>query len=290
VTSPPGINTTFAPLSGDDKSSEVSGRAGVQYDWNDTFMTYATYARGYKGPAYNVFFNMTVNNSPIIEAETADSYEIGFKSTLGSGSTIVNAAVFKADYSNFQTNNFFFIGTTQVTSLTNAGDVSTQGVELEFQSRPNEMLTLSGGVAYTDAKIEEFFTPPGGTPTAVKGDPLPFAPKWKGNLSAEWRLDLAAVDVIPAFTASYQSDQYTDIGRRAALQNRRIAAYGTIDATLAFVTKDDRYRLTLVGRNLTDQSYAALLQTGGPAGTVRYVIPRDADRYFGAQVRVNFGN
>ena len=101
---------------------------------------------------------------------------------------------------------------------------------------------------------------------------------------------MGAIDVIPAFVASYQSDQYADIGRRAALQNRKIDAYGTIDATLAFVTKDDRYRLTLVGRNLTDESYAALLQTGGPAGTVRYVIPRDADRYFGAQVRVNFGN
>jgi iron complex outermembrane receptor protein len=289
VTAPPGINTTFAPLSGDDKSSEVSGRAGVQFDWTDAFMTYATYARGYKGPAYNVFFNMTVNNSPIIEAETADSFEVGFKSTLGNGSTIVNAAVFKADYSNFQTNNFFFIGTTQVTSLTNAGDVSTQGVELEFQSRPNDVLTLSGGVAYTDAQIDKFFTPPGQNPTAVEGDPLPFAPKWKGNLSAEWRLALGTIDVIPAFTAAYQSEQFADIGRRAALQNRRIAPYGTLDATVAFVTRDERYRLTLVGRNLTDESYAALLQTGGPAGTVRYVIPRDADRYFGAQLRVNFG-
>jgi iron complex outermembrane receptor protein len=289
VTAAPGINTVFLPLSGDDKSSEVSGRAGVQYDWNDAFMTYATYARGYKGPAYNVFFNMSANNTPIIEAETADSYEIGFKSTLAGGSTIVNAAVFKADYSNFQTNNFFFIGTTQVTSLTNAGDVSTQGVELEFQSRPNDLLTLSGGVAYTDAQIEEFFTPPGQAPTAVKGDPLPFSPKWKGNLSAEWRLALATIDVIPAFTAAYQSEQYADIGRRAALVNRRIAPYGTLDATLSFVTRDERYRLTLVGRNLTDESYASLLQTGGPAGTVRYVIPRDADRYFGVQVRANFG-
>jgi iron complex outermembrane receptor protein len=289
VTSPPGINTAFVPLAGDDKSSEVSGRAGLQFDWSDTFMTYATYARGYKGPAYNVFFNMTVNNAPVIEAETADSYEVGFKSTLGGGSTIVNGAVFKADYSNFQTNNFYFIGTTLVTSLTNAGDVSTQGAELEFVTKPNDVVTLSGGIAYTDAQIEKFNTPPGQAPTAVKGDPLPFAPKWKGNLSAEWRLALGSIDVIPSVTGSYQSDQYADIGRRAALANRKIDAYGTIDATLAFATKDDRYRLTLVGRNLTDQSYAALLQTGGPAGTVRYVIPRDADRYFGAQLRVNFG-
>jgi iron complex outermembrane receptor protein len=310
---PPGINIipprqtapATVPLSGSDKSSEMSGRAGVQFDWTDTFMTYATYARGYKGPAYNVFFNMTVDNSAVIDAETADSYEVGFKATLGGGDTIVNAALFRADYNNFQTNNFFFIGTTQVTSLQNAGDVRTQGAELEFLTKPSEKLTISGGVSYTDASIKCFNTPiatgsqttvcasapiaGAPAPTAVAGDPLPFAPKWKGNLTAEWRLPFATFDVIPSITGAYQSDSYADIGRRAALANRKIDAYGTIDATLAFVTKDDKFRLTIVGRNLTDQSYAALLQTGGPAGTVRYIIPRDADRYFGAQVRFGFG-
>jgi iron complex outermembrane receptor protein len=286
---PPGINTTFQPLSGSDKSSQVSGRAGLQFDLTRDFMAYATYARGYKGPAYNVFYNQTTSQSNVLEAETANSYEIGFKSTLGGGNTILNAAVFKADYSNFQANNFFFIGTTLVTNLTNAGDVSTQGVELEFTSKPNDSLTLSGGVSYTQAQVEKFNTPAGQNPTAVKGDPLPFAPKWKGSLGAEWRLQFATFDVIPAISGAYQAEQYSDIGRRAALANRKIDAYGTIDASLGFVTKDDVFRLTIVGKNLTDQSYAALLQTGGPAGTVRYIIPRDADRYFGAQVRYSFG-
>lgn len=286
---PPGINTTFQPLAGSDKSSEVSGRAGLQFDVAPSLMTYATYSRGYKGPAFNVFFNQTINQSNVLEAETANSYEIGFKSTLGGGNTVVNAAVFKADYSNFQANNFFFIGTTLVTNLTNAGDVSTQGVELEFQSKPNDSLTLSGGVAYTEAQVDQFNTPAGQTPTAVKGDPLPFAPKWKGSLTAEWRLPLGTFDVIPSITGAYQSESYSDIGRRAALANRKIDAYGTIDASVAFVNESDSLRVTLVGRNLTDQSYAALLQTGGPAGTVRYIIPRDADRYFGAQVRYSFG-
>jgi iron complex outermembrane receptor protein len=197
--------------------------------------------------------------------------------------------VFKADYDNFQANNFFFIGTTLVTTLTNAGKVSTQGVELDFLSKPNDKLTLSGGFAYTDAQVDEFFTPPGSTPTAVKGDPLPLAPKWKGSLGAEWRLQFAAVDVLPGFTVAYQSEQFSDIGRRAALADRRIAPYGTVDATLAIADKDDRWRLTLIGRNLTDESYAALLQRGGPGGAIRYIIPRDADRYFGAQFRLNFG-
>jgi iron complex outermembrane recepter protein len=82
-----------ARLTGENDSDEFSGRAGLQLDVTDDFMTYFTYARGYKGPAYNVFFNMTANNAEVIDAETADSFEVGFKSTLAGGRMIVNGAV-----------------------------------------------------------------------------------------------------------------------------------------------------------------------------------------------------
>ena len=63
----------------------------MQFDFTDDLMAYATYARGYKGPAYNVFFNMTrPNNAEVIDAETADSYELGLKSTLADGRLLLN--------------------------------------------------------------------------------------------------------------------------------------------------------------------------------------------------------
>jgi len=52
--------------------------------------------------------------------------------------------------------------------------------------------------------------------------------------------------------------------------------------------KDDRFRLTAQVRNLFDQSYAAAIINGGPGGSYRYQIPRDADRYYGLTGRVNF--
>ena len=87
-------------------------------------------------------------------------------------------------------------------------------------------------------------------------------------------------------------DQYADLVSRTqpAVQDLvRIPSYSTIDLSLAFSDKDDRYRLTLIGRNLTDEHYAALITRGGPANAPRLQIPREADRYFGAQFRVNFG-
>ena len=275
-----------ASLKGSNESDEVSGRAGLQFDFTDGFMAYATYSRGYKGPAYNVFFNMTANNAEVIDAETADSYEVGFKSTLADGRVIVNGALFSADYSNFQANNFLFLNGTLITTLTNAGDVSTEGFELDFLARPVDNLSLYGGIAYTDAKVDKFFTPPGQAPTVRNGTQLPLAPEWKASLSAEYRVEFDSMDVIPNLLFVYTDDQYSDLNE---IPITLIPSYTTIDLSVAFATKDDRYRLTLIGRNLTDESYAALVTRGGPGGAPRLQIPREADRYFGAQFRVNFG-
>ena len=42
-------------------------------------------------------------------------------------------------------------------------------------------------------------------------------------------------------------------------------------------------------KNLFDQSFASSIGAGGPGGSFRYIIPREADRYFGITARVNFG-
>jgi iron complex outermembrane receptor protein len=281
-----------ARLFGSNESDNVSGRAGLQFDVSNDFMAYAMYSRGYKGPAYNVFFNMTANNAEIIDEETADAYELGFKSTLFDGRMIMNGAIFSADYSNFQANNFLFLNGTLITTLTNAGDVSTEGFELDFIARPIDKLSISGGVAYADAKVDKFFTPPGQTPQIESGTKLPLAPELKASVAAEYRFELDMLDIVPNLLYVYTDDQFADLITKSnkALQDIvLIPAYSTVDLSLAFADKDDRYRLTLIGRNLTDESYAAMITRGGPGSAPRLQIPRDADRYFGAQFRVNFG-
>jgi len=282
----PGIRTDLSGFKGSNDSDNVSGRAGLQYDLNDDVMVYASYARGYKGPAYNVFFNMTVNNTPVIEAETADSYELGLKSTLLDGRMLVNAAVFDAKYDDFQANNFLFLNGTLITTLTNAGKVSSKGFELDVQARPNDMLTFGAGVAYTDAKVDNFFTPPGQNSTVRAGTSLPLAPEWKASLNGDLNIPMGSYTVVPSMVMSYQGTSFADLNEPAAL---RIPGYTTVDLTIAVRDESDRFRIALVGRNLADKSFTVLKTGGGPGGAPRLQIPRDAERYFGIQARFNFG-
>jgi iron complex outermembrane receptor protein len=275
-----------ALLAGDTSADDLSGRAGVQFDWTDDLMTYLTYARGYKGPAYNVFFNMTANNAVPLEPETGNSYEIGLKSSLFDGRMIFNAAAFYATYDDFQANNFLFLNNTLITTLTNAGKVTTGGLELEFQAQPVDRLTLSGGFAYTEARIDEFFTPPGSAPTVRNGTELPLSPKFKASAVAEYSIPFGNFEVVPNVIVAYQDSQFADLNEPAAL---RIPGYTTVDLSVALKAPDDRFRIALVGRNITDENFTALRTAGGPGGAPRLQIPRDADRYFGIQARFNFG-
>jgi len=282
----PGIRTDRSGFTGSNDSDSVSGRAGMQFEISDDFMAYATYARGYKGPAYNVFFNMTLNNTPVIDAETADSYEIGLKSTLLDGLMLLNMAAFSAKYDDFQANNFLFLNGTLITTLTNAGEVSSKGFEIDLQARPTDMLTIGAGAAYTDAKVDKFFTPPGQTATVRAGTKLPLAPEWKASLFGELSIPVGSFTLAPNVVVAYQSESFSDLNEPLAL---RIPGYTTVDLTLALTDADDRFRVALVGRNITDESYTVLRTGGGPGGAVRLQIPRDADRYFGIQARFNFG-
>jgi iron complex outermembrane receptor protein len=279
-----------ALLSGSDESNELSGRAGAQWQINDDLMSYLTYSRGYKGPAFNVFFNMGPNNTQVVDAETVDSFELGFKSTLADGNVIVNGAIFSAEYDNFQANNFLFLNGALITTLTNAGTVKTEGVELDFLARPTEALSLSGGIAYTDARVERFPIPasaPAGTqPTVRSGTQLPLAPRLKASVGAQYQFEFESFDFAPGLVFAYQDEQWSDLNEPAAL---RIPGYATLDLSFTFSDKNDRYQFSLVGRNVTDRQFVALRTAGGPGGVPRLQIPRDADRYFGVQFRLNFG-
>jgi iron complex outermembrane receptor protein len=291
----PGIRNAAAgtppeKLKGDNSSNDLSGRAGLQFDITDDVMTYFTYARGYKGPAYNVFFNMGPTNTPVIDSETADSYEIGLKSTLFDDRLIFNLAAWDAKYNNFQANNYTFLNGTLITTLTNAGDVSTSGFSVDFLARPFDALSLSGGVAYTDAKVDNWYTPPG-QPVRVQDDTqLPLAPKWKGSLAEDYQMELGDFNVVPTVVFSYTGDQYADLNEPAALL---MPSYSTIDLAVAISDKDGRYKLSLYANNLTDESYAVLMTaaSGAPStgGAPRLQIPREAERVFGVEFRMNFG-
>ena len=281
------------PFTNKATNENLSGKAGVQFDISDNSMVYGTFSRGYKGPAFNIFFNLTATGSGVISPETSDAYEIGLKNTLFGGKLVLNLAAYYAKYSNFQANNPDIVAGVVVTRFTNAGDISTRGIEADFLLRPVDDLSISGGLAYTDARVDAFRAPPGAAATAIvpSGTQLAYAPTWKGSLGADYRIRTGgAIDVQLGAQGSFQSSQLSLFDPSPVIRAAgTIKEYGLLDLSAGIVSADDRFRVTLQVKNVFDQSFAAAITNGGPGGSFRYLIPREADRYFGVTGVVKFG-
>ena len=268
---------------GGSTNDNFSGKAVVQYEVTDHVNTYVSFTRGYKGPAFNVFFNHTApNNAVPIDEETSDAYEFGIKSRLADNLVQLNLAVFQADYKGFQANNFVLLNGAVITNLTNAGSVRTKGFELDGLFSAADGLDFNASIAFANAKVRRFNPNPlTNAPSAINGTRLPLAPKWSLTMGANYEssLEKLGVDAVVYANTSfnYTGDQFSDLGNAGPLDS-----YGIWNASLGFSDPDDKYRLTFHLRNITDNSYVLLNTSAGQ----RLHIPRDADRYAGVTLRL----
>ena len=273
-------------------NDNLSGKAVLQADFGEGVMGYASYARGYKGPAYNVFFNLTSTGTNTIEPETSDALEVGLKNTFLGGKMTFNIAAFYAKYKNFQANNPDLVAGVVVTRFTNAGVISTTGIEMDLSYRPTKNTTFGASLAITDAHVVNFKAAPGAAATAIipTGTSLAYAPTWKGSVMFEQRFETNSfADVTMGMTANFQTKQLSLFSPDPVQRELgTIPGYGLVNAQISLIGKDDNWKLSFQVRNIFDKAYAAAIINGGVSGSYRYQIPRDADRYWGVSARISF--
>ena len=255
------LRANGVPFSSRSSANNFSGKAALQYDFSDDVMAYVSYTRGYKGPAYNIFFNLMGSGASRINPETVNSYEGGLKSSFLDGGATVNLAVFYAKYKNYQANNPDIVAGQVVSRLTNAGDVSTKGLELDILLRPSDSFTVSGGLAYTDAQVDNFRLPVGAPASALiaKGTPLANAPKYKATIGAnyDWQTGGFA-DVQFNASVAMQSDQIYELTANPAVRlATTVDGYATFDASIALTDPNEAWRVAFLVKNLFDQSFAS---------------------------------
>lgn len=269
-----GTNTS----AGSTDNGNLSGRAVLQFEPSEDFLFYGSYTRGYKGPAFNVFFNHTAPTNAIpIDEELSDSFEIGLKSQFWDRRVQFNLAAFMVEYEGFQANNFVLLNGAVVSNLTNAGTVESEGFEADLVFAPIDGLNFRASAAYADAKVKEFNPNPAtNAPDARNGTQLPLAPKFVYTIGGDYTADLGGLQLYLNTDFRHTSSQFSDLGEQGPID-----AYGIWNASVGFSDADDAIRVTFHARNLTDDSYVLLNVSNGQ----RLQIPRDADRYFGVSVR-----
>lgn len=259
----------------------LSGRAGVQFQPTDQINLYATFARGYKGPALNI--GTGIYTAP----EKSNAYEAGVKAQLADRKVTTNFAVFLTDYTGFQANSFDPTLSRYV--VVNAGDVRTYGFEADLLAEPVQGLNLNAAVTYAKARIRDFrtagqcypgqsiantasapvTTPPddgscyiiGGTAAApiygqnLNGGRLPGSTDWKFNVGGRYAHPIGDnYYALIGGNYTWQSDALFDLGQDPGT---RQSSYGVLDLNLGFGAQNRRWSITVFAKNLFDERFAS---------------------------------
>ena len=260
------------PLTASDSRSEdkFTGSVTLQWDMTDTTMTYGSFSQGHKTGGFSDRIDAPGAEFEF-DAENTDAIELGAKTTLLDGALALNVALFSMDIEGLQL-------ATQLPaaiptfSVSNAADSTSQGLELDVAWAVSDVWTLGANAAFLDASYDSFpgseNCPPGVTPAPngtcdLAGFPLIFAPDSKYTVFADFAVDdaIGGWGVAGRLDYTRSDEQYTDISYRTDVIT---PSYSVTNASLRFISPNDRVTVSLIGRNLGDEAYSAWSIPSGP--------------------------
>ena len=240
------------------EDSHVTPSATLSYDFGDS-MVYTTVATGVKAGGFDARSNLADNFE--FDPEEVISYEVGSKLSLAGGIAELNIAAFVMKFDDLQTS--VFDG--QVGFIVeNAGQATSQGIELDGRWLLTEDLTLTGSLGLMDFNWDSFKGAKCFTSTVLKPDNIEangrtcdltgktniLAPEVSASISLEYiRYIFGDLQWRTSFDVNYQSDVYTSTDLNPLTEQ---GAYAKINARTA-ISSDDGWELALVGKNLTDE-------------------------------------
>ncbi len=133
-------------------------RLTVTYEPNDDLTIYGGYGRGFRSGGFNqtgvggvAASNGIVGVNDIFEAETADTFELGFKADVGFAD--INGAVYKTQSRNSYF--FVFLAANSTQNLGNIPEVSLSGFELEATAELFPYFDVSAALGVTYSEIDD---------------------------------------------------------------------------------------------------------------------------------------
>ena len=246
------------------KASVLTWDASALQEISPDVNVYARVARGYRAPSIQgrLLFGRELSTA---KAEKTMSYEAGIKTLL-----LDHRLRFNFDVYLFNTKDLQLTavgGANNFTSLLNAAKVKGRGFEAELEARPVEGLTLTSGVSYNKAKIDDpnLFVAGCGAPCTVlnaprpgspgifsiDGNQLPQAPKWTVNFTAGYEHPVGPGSLY----------LYTDWYYRSKIQfflykSVEFSDDHLLEGGIRVGYKWDRWDVAAFGRNITNDESA----------------------------------
>ena len=245
-----------------DDWSDFSPRVAVQYRPNDQFMVFGSVSKGFKSGGFAGSQGVESAASTPVDPETAINYELGFKGDLADDTLRLNLTAFFTDYEDLQIVRFGPVpGSTFGTFITtNIGSADILGLEAEFTWYATDNFLFSGNVAILDTEANDLIIETTGGPFDASGSELRQAPELSYNLQATYSLPTQAGNWEFNAAFSHVDEQITDY----VFPGTVIQEQDLLDARIGWTSNDERWDVSVWGKNLTDEDYISHSYVIGP--------------------------
>ncbi len=241
-------------------------QAILRYTVNDNLNIFGSYGRGFRSGGFNQtgvgttaaglgFFGV----GDLFDQETADTFEVGFKSTFLDGRVNLNASGYhttsKGGYY------FVFIAANSTQNLGNIDEAKLIGFDVELNAEITDALKFNAGFGYTDSEITEFPDP------AAIGARAPLVSEYTLNLGLEYRKPVFnGFDALVRVDYNRLGDTFFTIPFSApslVLDASPVARDPVDLVNLRAGITNDKWSLTFWSRNLFDEEYNTEYSPGG---------------------------
>ena len=278
---------TGARITNSEEWDDFGPKFGLRYQWTNDLMTYFTYQKGFKSGGFNGRCGQSVTCQLSFDPEEVDGYELGLKAEFFDNRMRTNLALFWSEYEDLQRTAIVPLppgaANPQETVTDNAAGATIRGVELELTALIGDAFQLDVAVGVLDAEYDDFCADIDGaeafasmptsncggtvTQTTNLGDPggpasylvdedrtdfdLGRAPELNYSINATYDLVLPNGGNI-VFNARYTwvDDLFTDDSEVSLREDTEL-----LDASISYEHPDGTFRVSLFGKNLTDDIY-----------------------------------
>jgi outer membrane receptor protein involved in Fe transport len=272
---------------------ELTGTFIAEYAFDGDWLGYASFARGYKAGGFNldragldglgVLFQQTPSPKALeFNKETVNSYEVGLKGSLFDSKLRMDMTVFYADYDDFQLNTF--TGTNFI--VTNVDGAESVGFEINGAGVVTEWLTLSGGIAYTDATYDEdLFDPNDPGLSDLSGETLTNAPEWIVTAAGDFEQPVfGSLLLFAHLDMRFVDDHNTGSDLNP---NKEQSHYYVWNGNIGIAADDGFWEVELWGRNLFDKDFDQVV-IDAPLQEGTFATFLADPRTYGVRARLNF--
>jgi iron complex outermembrane recepter protein len=165
-------------------------KTNLGYQFSNTLLVYATASQGFRPGGVNQVLGLPNALTPY-SSDSLWNYEIGTKTSWFDNRLQFDIDGYLINWSNMQVNGMTPNGA--FSFITNAGAARVKGVEVDLSAEPIENLQVQANTAISHAALTEDQVNSNVLGPGVKGDEIPYVPRFTAGISAQYTMPLTSL-------------------------------------------------------------------------------------------------